>query len=207
MTPEQLEERIGELRKGPVGKIVEKRLREFLELGEAGTNEEWFSELSFCVLTANSSAKMGIKIQKALGPEGFLKLPEDRLAMELKRLGHRFYNVRAKFIVQNRRFAKIRHMPMNNPREWLVKNIRGVGYKEASHFLRNTGAFDVAILDRHILRQMVNHKLIKKVPKGLNRGRYMKLESILRKLARKLAMKPGELDLYLWYLGTGEVMK
>ena len=207
MTPEQLAERIKELEKGPVGKTVERRLKEFQRLGEKGTNEDWFSELSFCVLTANSSARLGIKIQKALGPQGFLKLPLDELTRELRRLGHRFYNMRARFIVRNRRFAKIRQMPMNNPREWLVANMRGIGYKEASHFLRNTGFLDVAILDRHILRQMVSHKLIKKSPKGLTRGRYMKLESVLRKFARKLGMQPGELDFYLWYLGTGEVLK
>lgn len=132
MNPEQLEEKIRELKKGPVARLVEKRLHEFKDLSERGTNEDWFSELCFCVLTANSSARLGIKIQQALGPEGFLELPEHMLAQRLKELGHRFYNIRARFIVENRRFAKIKQMPHTNPREWLVANIRGFGYKEAS---------------------------------------------------------------------------
>jgi len=38
--------------------------------------------------------------------------------------------------------------------EWLVKNLTGLGYKEAGHFLRNIGSGKIAILDRHILRNL-----------------------------------------------------
>ena len=91
-------------------------------------------------------------------------------------------------------------------REWLVRNVKGFGYKEASHFLRNVGFRDVAILDRHILRYLKERGLIEEVPKTLGRRSYLKLEILLSAIARKLKLSLGELDLYLWYIMTGEVI-
>jgi len=86
-------------------------------------------------------------------------------------------------------------------RGWLVKNVKGVGYKEASPFLRNVGYFDVAILDRHILTLMNEDK------KALSKKRYLKIENKFRQLASKLGMSCAELDLYMWYIETGWVLK
>lgn len=92
-------------------------------------------------------------------------------------------------------------------REWLVKNVEGIGWKEASHFLRNVGFGGVAILDRHVLRVLHEHGLIGEIPKSLPRGRYLEIEEKIEKLARKLDLSLGELDLYLWYMKTGEILK
>jgi len=48
---------------------IEQRLKEFAILHQQG-NDEWFSELCFCILTANSQAKRAIAIQQELGAEG-----------------------------------------------------------------------------------------------------------------------------------------
>jgi N-glycosylase/DNA lyase len=190
-----------------IGRVVEKRIDEFLSMREKG-NYAWFSELCFCILTANSSAEIGIKIQDALGYEGFANLSEDSLATKLREAGYRFYNVRAKYIVEARRYLRIKDIleEVEEKREWLVKNVKGIGYKEASHFLRNVGFLDYAILDRHILRIMHNSGIIE-MPKNLSRKRYLEIEKRFINLASKLEMRPGELDLYLWYLSTGKVMK
>jgi N-glycosylase/DNA lyase len=39
-------------------------------------------------------------------------------------------------------------------RDWLAqeKQVKGLGYKEASHFLRNIGVKGHAILDKHVMR-------------------------------------------------------
>ncbi|RLI89589.1 MAG: N-glycosylase [Archaeoglobales archaeon] len=194
--------------KRKVGALVERRIAEFIDLGRKG-NEEWFSELCFCILTANSSAELGMKIQREVG-RGFLTLSEEDLRNKLKLLGHRFYNTRAKYIVEARKFEKIKDvltaMEPFDARDWLVKNVRGVGYKEASHFLRNVGYLDFAILDRHILRILSDYKLIE-MPRSLSRKRYLEIEEIFRELAKKVELKPGELDLYLWYMRTGRVLK
>ena len=91
-------------------------------------------------------------------------------------------------------------------REWLVKNIKGLGFKESSHFLRNIGFFDYAIIDFHIVDILVDNKIIQK-PKNLNKENYLTIEKKLEKLANKTNLSLGELDLYLWYMETGTVYK
>ena len=91
-------------------------------------------------------------------------------------------------------------------REWIVKNVRGLGYKEASHFLRNIGFDDYAIIDFHIVDILTDHKIIKK-PKTLTKGKYLEIEDLLRNLANKTGLTLAELDLYLWYMETGKILK
>ncbi|RLI78818.1 N-glycosylase [Archaeoglobales archaeon] len=196
-----------------VGSHVKRRIEEFLSFKDKDS-KEWFSELCFCILTANSSAEMGIKIQNTLKFDGFAKLNEKELAGKLKELGYRFYNVRARYIVEARKYVNVKEIITSfkepwESREWLVENVRGLGYKEASHFLRNTGILDFAILDRHILRIMEKVGIVRvpKTQKNISRKTYLEIEKKFIEIAKRLEMKPGELDLYLWYLSTGKVLK
>jgi len=196
-----------------VGSHVKRRIEEFLSFKDKDS-KEWFSELCFCILTANSSAEMGIKIQNTLKFDGFAKLNEKELAGKLKELGYRFYNVRARYIVEARKYVNVKEIITSfkepwESREWLVENVRGLGYKEASHFLRNTGFLDFAILDRHILRIMEKVGIVRvpKTQKNISRKTYLEIEKKFIEIAKRLEMKPGELDLYLWYLSTGKVLK
>ena len=208
---EDLANKVNELKKSAIRKLVSQRVQEFKELGRKG-NKEWFSELCFCILTANSTAKLGIKIQRELGGKGFLELSEAELRKKLRQLGHRFPNTRARFIVEAREFSNIKTIIKNfkdaqQAREWLQRNIKGIGWKESSHFLRNVGFSDVAILDRHVLAVLNEHKLIDEVPRSLACGRYLEIEEKLRKFARDLNISLDKLDLYLWYMKTGDVLK
>lgn len=92
-------------------------------------------------------------------------------------------------------------------REWLVANVKGLGWKEASHFLRNVGFTDVAIIDFHILDLLARFHLIKSKPKTLNKKTYLEIESVLRRLAKRVNMNLAELDLYLWFMETGKILK
>ena len=92
-------------------------------------------------------------------------------------------------------------------REGLVENIKGLSYKESSHFLRNIGFFKFAILDKHILRTLKENKLIPKIPNQMNKNNYLLFEKILSRLSIRLKLSQGELDLYLWYLKTGKILK
>mgnify|MGYP000672146687 CR=1 FL=1 len=212
MTKEELVLRLEALKRSDVGEIVKKKMEEFRSFSEK-PDEEWFSELCFCILTANSSAKVGIKVQMGLGWEGFLNLPRKSLIKKLKELGYRFYNRRAEYIIEARKFWKIKNLlkdfkKAEDAREWLVEKIRGLGYKEASHFLRNVGyTNNLAILDRHVLKTLYEYKLVSKLPKNLTRKTYLNLEMILRKFAKEACLTVAELDLYLWYLKTGTVLK
>ena len=201
---------IKNLKETRVGRLVERRMKEFHELGK-GTNIELFKELCFCILTANFSAERSIKIQREIG-DGFLTLPEHDLLEKLKELGHRFPALRAKYIVEARRhihFLKEIIESFNDKerlREWLVRNVKGLGYKEASHFLRNIGYVDFAIIDFHIINILAKYGLIEK-PRMLTKRRYLQIESLLRDIAGRLNLNLGELDLYLWYIETGKILK
>jgi N-glycosylase/DNA lyase len=159
---------------------------------------------------------MGIKVQDALGDK-FTRLTQKELSRELKKLGYRFYNKRAEYIFEARKHSPgFRHRIIKlveeggtrHAREWLVQNVKGIGYKEASHFLRNVGYKDVAILDRHILRVLHANGLIPSMPKsGLDRSTYLKYENLMRIMSFKVRLNLAALDLYLWYLQTGKVLK
>ena len=191
---------IKKLKKSNVGKVIKEKVSMFKSLGKK-SKREIFKELCFCILTANYTASGGIKIQEAVG-SGFLTLSEKQLAKRLKEFGHRFPNARAKYIVEARK--KLSDLKFD--RDWLVENIKGIGMKEASHFLRNIGFDNYAIIDFHIIDILVRNNLIEK-PKTLTRKRYLEIEKVLKKLAKKLKLTLAELDLYLWYLETGKVIK
>ena len=91
-------------------------------------------------------------------------------------------------------------------RNFLVENVKGIGMKEASHFIRNTGGQSLAILDRHILKLLEENNMIVK-PKKLSTEVYREIESKFIDLASTLRMTPAKLDLFLWYMQTGEVLK
>lgn len=206
----RLLESIESLKNSEVKSLVDARLREFQKIGNASSNEV-FKELCFCILTANFNAERSMKVQMEIGDK-FLTLPESELAKTLKELGHRYPNTRARYIVDAREhknllkeIAKTFH-DENELREWLVKNVKGIGYKEASHFLRNIGYTNFAVVDFHIIDVLARHKIIEK-PKVLTRRRYLEIEGLLKKIAERSSLNLAELDLYLWYLETRKILK
>lgn len=204
-----LVEKINDVRRSAIAELIEKRSKEFEEFYT--DDYKVFSELCFCLTTANSSAEMGLKVQKSLYGK-LEKLNKKQLSKHLKEIGYRFYNKRAEYIDKAKKWIKIKSVVSEfndekKAREWLVENILGFGYKEASHFLRNVGFKNVAILDRHVIRTMHEHGMIKELPKTLNKKRYLEYEGKLEKICRKTGLCQGELDLYLWYMKTGKVLK
>ena len=200
---------VEKLKRGGVKNLVDARIEEFKK-NIKKSSEEIFKELCFCILTANFNAERSIRIQNELGDK-FLTLSQTQLRDELKKLGHRYPNLRAKYIVKARKYkGSLKSIvESSNPhelREWLVKIVKGIGYKEASHFLRNIGYTNFAIVDFHILNLLERYNLIKK-PKSLTKKEYLRIENLLRKIAKKLDLNLAELDLYLWYLETGKILK
>ncbi|RUM61711.1 MAG: N-glycosylase [Persephonella sp.] len=208
-----------------VKQFVDKRINEFKNLKIKGLTEfnfnpfleiepykaDIFSEASFCILTANSSATLGIKIQKEVGIKGFKEYPLEKLFQIFKEKGHRFAMQRAERIVSLREKENLLYqiVKMDNgkeARELLVKNIKGYGYKEASHFLRNVGFEDVAIIDRHISRFLFENGLVKP-RKTITKKVYLECEEALNKISKNLGLTQGELDLYIFYIKTKKVLK
>ncbi len=213
-SPQELAKKVHELVANPsVSHVVEKKVKEFHDVG-GQDSLSWFEELVFCILTANSKAEMGLKCVEALKEKNFIfNGSQDMVAKTLKEMGHRFALKRAEYVVLAREKSKgLKEKVLSfgssiAAREWLVNEFMGIGWKEASHFLRNVGFLNLAILDRHILRIMSEYGLIREQPKSLTRKRYLEYEGILREFSQKLNMPLGKLDLYLWFTRTGVIIK
>ncbi len=192
---------------------IERAIKSFREVGRCG-EERIFFELVFCLLTPMSPAIRCWEKVKELHLSGTLYSggPGD-IGRVIR--GCRFWRKKSQYIVGARRLYMEGHLgeilSIEDPltaREMLVRSVKGLGYKEASHFLRNIGrGLHLAILDRHILRWMARLRLINSYPKSLSRRRYIELETRFRWLARYLGMLPAELDLLLWAMETGIVFK
>ena len=102
---------------------------------------------------------------------------------------------------------KLKNGDKNEVREWLIKNVKGIGYKEASHFLRNIGFKNMAILDRHILKNLRSNSIIKEIPKTLTRNRYLDIEKSFISFSKKLDITIDEMDLLFWSAETGKIFK
>ena len=195
---------------------IKKTLREFKGVWKSDTLV--YEELCFCLLTPQSSAKQAFKAINLLRENKLLQKGSATEKEEYVR-NVRFYITKAKRleIAQNvfpkNKIKKIligNGLPLNpiKCREFLVREVNGYGYKEASHFLRNIGfSEEVAILDRHILKNLVKCKIIKEVPKTLNKKIYLKIEEKMKKYCVKNKINFAELDLIFWSNETGNVLK
>ncbi len=197
---------------------IRQRLLEFQAVWN-GPDERIFAELAFCFCTPQSKAQSCWSAVSELQTSGLLysgSLPEIRKTLYKK---VRFHNNKSGYILHARDLftengklsIKKRLLELGMPydmREWIVENVKGIGYKEASHFLRNIGfGKDIAILDRHILKNLHKHGAIKEVPKSMSPKRYKEIESRMREFCRKSRIPMDELDLLFWSEETGEVFK
>ena len=205
---------VRELQKSAVSKLVKQRLGEFSSF-KSKPDKEWFSELCFCILTANSRARTAMQIQQQLGANGFCEGCAADLRKCIHSNKHRFHNNKTKFIIAAREHKGIKSIIQKlvsdggekAAREWLVQNVKGLGWKESSHFLRNVGYTNLAILDRHILNLLLEHGFIDERPKTLGKIKYLEIEQNFLGIVEQLGMSAAELDLYMWYMKTGEVLK
>jgi N-glycosylase/DNA lyase len=194
------------------------RLAEFQEIWKNASDKRLFEELVFCIFTAGASARMGlrsIEAIKELLPKGKQKEIEEALVGV-----HRYPAARADYIIATRTFLhadcrlRLRKRLESfedaiERRDWLAreKRIKGLGYKESSHFLRNIGLRGYAILDKHILRSMAELGVIKSPQPPTTGTKYLETEERLKSFAREVKIDFDELDLVLWSMKTGEVLK
>lgn len=183
---------------------IKERLQVFSEV----KGDDIFYELCFCLLTPQSKAKICWA--------NVLKLKEKGLFnrdFQPSLTGVRFPKNKIKYLVQAKKdFPEVNEGIKNiedakELREYLVEQIKGLGCKEASHFLRNIGYKNLAILDRHILRRLVEFGIVKNIPKNLTRKKYLEIEELFKSFAEETKIPIDELDLLFWSLGTGEIFK
>jgi len=197
---------------------IKERVAEFSAILETGDDLRFWEEMVFCFFTGGCSAKMGLRSVEKVR-HLLLEGHQEQLANALSGT-HRYPNARSRYIVESRKFLRedcdlrlrSRLLAFSDPherRDWLVqeKGIKGLGYKEASHFLRNVGFRGYAILDKHVLNCLAALKIIPEAKPPNTRLRYLTIEESLRKLARRTQIDFDELDLVLWSMKTGEILK
>jgi len=189
---------------------IRNRLAEFAKI----RNDEYFYELIYCLLTPQSSAVSAAKAviilrennfsTRDIDPESLLHRPEFYI---------RFHRTKARYLLAaKKQFPAIAERisdaePGRKLREWLRENIDGMGWKEASHFLRNIGYRDLAILDRHILRNLYRFGVLSNIPKALTSKSYLEIEKKFLIFAGQIGISLDELDLLFWSMETGEILK
>ena len=199
-------------------KEIDKRLKEFASVWDSGCDNRLWEEMVYCFFTGGCSAKMGLRSVDSVRPL-LRKGSQPELAKALTGV-HRYPNARSHYITHSRDFlenhcnfeikARLEEFDCKiERRDWLVreKGIKGLGYKEASHFLRNIGLRGYAILDKHVLKCLAELKIIDDPKPPTTRSRYLMVEEKLRQFAGETEIDFDEMDLVLWSLKTGEVLK
>ncbi|HYK19960.1 MAG TPA: N-glycosylase/DNA lyase [Pyrinomonadaceae bacterium] len=201
-------------------KEIRKRLGEFQEVWRNGSDARLWEELAYCIFTAGASARMGLTAVDAVRPL-LLDGEAEAMTVALKNAGaHRFPVARPRYIVSTRNYfyadcgmaLRKRLRSFRDPverRDWLAqdKQVKGLGYKEASHFLRNIGVRGHAILDKHVMRCLAEIGVIDMAKPPSTRRKYLEVEQQLIGFARDVRIDFDELDLVLWSMKTGEVLK
>jgi len=194
------------------------RLAHFRRIGRM-PDAALFEELCFCLLAIQTKARASDAALRGIVAGGDLWTGDERTLARHLRHRVRFHNHKAGYIVRARRrffpdgTPKLRAALNRSPspqdaRAWLVSEIDGFGFKEASHFLRNIGrGEDLAILDRHVLRNLVRHGVIRRLPTSLTPRRYLAIETRMRAFAATVGIPLGALDLLFWSRETGEIFK
>ena len=197
---------------------IRARLAEFRRMWRED-DERLFAEVAYCILAIQTKARASEAAVRGLKDRGLLLGGEAPAIAEFLRPRIRFHNHKAAYLVAAReRFwpggrwalkATLSAFPSPEAaREWLVREVHGFSMKEASHLLRNIGFSDrLAILDRHVLRNLARHRVVGSVPRSLTPRRYLEIEGRWRAFAEDIGIPLAELDLLFFSRGAGAILK
>ncbi|HAV92130.1 TPA: DNA lyase [candidate division WOR-3 bacterium] len=196
---------------------IVQRIKVFEQTGRNMSRDELFYELGFCLFTPQSKATMcwdsvcSIKKNMKNNHKSKEILPH-LIGVRFKYKKSEYFEEAQKKWFDSGKYTIYSKISSENNekemREFLVKNIRGLGYKEASHFLRNIGhGKNFAILDRHILKNLKILGIIDVVPKSLARNHYLDIEDKMALFSNRIEIPLSHLDFVLWYKEAGIVFK
>jgi N-glycosylase/DNA lyase len=201
-------------------------LKNWIKMSE----DDLWRELCRCILSSNVPYELALSALSHLIEKGFLDLewaaenPDSKvvianelskpvyLPLKINGTGrkYRFPNIRSKNITEA---AKVvfsdshwfHHLleqqdSEKNVREILASKIPGIGLKEASHFLRDTGySKNLAIIDTHIVAFLREIDVIPdQKAKTINREVYMELESLLEGICKDHNVTLSLFDMAIW---------
>jgi len=200
-----------------IKKDIYNRIFEFKSVWNEADEKRLFQELVFCLFTPQSKAVNAW--------ETVIKLTENNKLFEANASSIsndlnlvRFKNNKASYLVKARemffnnskgiRETLLEFTSVLEKRKWLNRNIKGYGLKESSHFLRNIGFVeDIAILDRHILRNLKRFNVISEIPKSIPEQKYFQIENQMKKFSNKISIPLGHLDFIFWFNETHTIFK
>jgi N-glycosylase/DNA lyase len=198
--------------------LISCREKHFDAVWKNATEEEIFAELVFCLFTPQSKAVLCWSAVNELFDKNMIFNSKDEdIAKVINKV--RFRNNKAKYLVEARKLftvdSKIKikeklksFKNIYNLRKWLIDNIKGLGYKEAGHFLRNIGiGKDLAVLDRHILKNLKVYGAIKEMPEKFNIKTYLETEKQMQDFAKNIGIPMSHLDMLFWCKNTGGIFK
>jgi N-glycosylase/DNA lyase len=176
--------------------------------------EQYFYELCYCLCTPQSKAEHANAVQHILQEQDFMRFGFDPVAI-LRDKQHyiRFHETKAKRLLKAREewreTSSVLDSTMGDEekREWLVEHIDGMSWKEASHYLRNIGYRNLAILDRHTLKHLVWCGVFDEIPNIAGKARYLAAGEGFKRLAGELGIPMDELDLFFWASEAGLILK
>jgi N-glycosylase/DNA lyase len=198
--------------------IILNRENHFDNVWLLASEEEIFAELVFCIFTPQSKALTCWDTVNALANKNMIF---NATSVEIARIitPVRFRNNKANYVVEARKLFTINSKikikeklasfkDIYETRLWLVQNIKGIGYKEAGHFLRNIGiGKNLAILDRHILKNLKIYGAINEIPKILTKKIYLEMEKQMQNFSNKVGIPMSHLDMLFWCKNTGGIFK
>ncbi len=197
---------------------IENRLVEFRKIWEEGSSEDIFYELMFCLMTPQSKAELCWASVRRIRKRDILKIDKSEDILD-DMTGVRFKYKKSQYILEARdKFYRkgvfiIKDIisgfsDVSEMREWIVSDIKGIGLKEAGHFLRNIGfGKTITILDRHILKNLKNFSVIKEIPSSMTPSKYFDIEEKMIAFSKKINIPPDHLDLLFWYREAGKIFK
>jgi len=200
-----------------IKKDIHNRIFEFKSVWNEADEKRLFQELVFCLFTPQSKAVNAW--------ETVIKLTENNKLFEANASSIsndlnlvRFRNNKASYLVKARerffnnskgiRETLLEFTSVYEKRKWLNRNIKGYGLKESSHFLRNIGFVeDIAILDRHIMKNLRKFNVISEIPKSIPEKKYFQIENQMKKFSNKISIPLGHLDFIFWFNETQTIFK
>jgi len=203
---------------------IQSRLSEFRALRNA-SDERLFEELTFVILTSQSSAKNSWEACQKLKEHQLLTSPKQQKIAEILRQNQiQFEERKAEYIKTNFDFlsqptfadsstelkisARINPKNLDKTREWIVSNINGLSWKGASHFLRNIGhGKEFAIFSQHTVSVLFDLEVLKISEPPKNEKRYLEAEKKVQSFSQDIGIDIQALDLVLWSYKTGEIFK
>jgi N-glycosylase/DNA lyase len=176
--------------------------------------DRYFYELCFCICTPQSKAVHADAVVRELEAGKFFEQGWD--PTQLLRRPDRYIRFH---VTKGARLLALRRMwtsidailDLSQPpaliRRHLIDTVKGLGMKEASHALRNIGARGLAIIDRHLLTNLVACGVYDTPPPLGSVSRYETVERRFGAFASSVGIDMDELDLLFWSDQAGLILK